>query len=207
MQNLRDEQMGRNLIWLARERYPGRKIIVWAATFHNARHLRRVDPGLGRPDLQEHYKTMVPMGEVVWRELGDRMYSLGFTSSTGEAGTFFRPPQPLQKASPGSLEDLMERAGLENALMDFRNPPRGGRWLREPLISRPLGYTEMKADWGEVLDGMMYIREMIPSTRAERPRPPASPPPAGAGEGGGVRGSAYWITKLTDVTLPVGWSW
>lgn len=164
----RDEQMGRNLIWFANKRYPGRKIIVWAATFHNVRNLRRLDPGLGQPDLKKSYESFVPMGEVAHRTLGRQMYSLGFTAATGQAGSVFRAPRALLKPSPDSLEDLMERAGLENALIDFRNPPRGGHWLREPLISRPLGYTEMRGNWSEVLDGMMFIREMTPSTRAEQ---------------------------------------
>lgn len=165
---VRDEQMGRNLVWLAQERYPGKKIIVWAATFHNARSLRRLDPGLGHPDLKKSYATFSPMGEVAHRTLGGRMYSLGFTAATGKAGSVFGRPYDLLKPTPGSLEDLMERAGHGNALVDFRHPPRGGKWLREPLVSRPLGYTEMKGDWTEVLDGMMFIREMTPSTRAGR---------------------------------------
>ena len=32
--NLRDQRMGENLIWLANERYKNRRIIVWAAAFH-----------------------------------------------------------------------------------------------------------------------------------------------------------------------------
>jgi erythromycin esterase-like protein len=164
---VRDEQMGRNLVWLARERYPDKKIIVWAATFHNARNLRRLDPGLGNPGLKKTYETYVPMGEVAHRTLGDQMYSLGFTAARGTSNNLGQP-RDLGKPTPGSLEDLMERAGLENALVDFRNPPRGGKWLRGPLISRPLGYTEMKGDWSEVLDGMMFIREMKPRTKAGR---------------------------------------
>jgi erythromycin esterase len=163
----RDEQMGRNLIWLAREWYPDKKIIVWAATFHNARNLRRLDPGLGNPALKKSYETYTPMGEVVHQSLGKQMYSLGFTAARGKSKNLGQLIDLLQP-TPGSLEDLMERAGLENALVDFRSPPRGGTWLREPLISRPLGYTEMKGDWSEVLDGMMFIREMAPSTKAGR---------------------------------------
>lgn len=167
---LRDRQMGRNLIWLANERYPGRKIIVWAATYHAARNLGRIDPGLGQPELIKTYQDMEVMGEVAWKALGDQMYTLGFTAYEGNVGTAFRttPPEPLDKPSAGSLEDLMFRAGLENAIVDFRHPPRGGEWLRQPLISRPLGYAEMKADWTQVIDGMMFTRVMEPSTRAAR---------------------------------------
>jgi erythromycin esterase len=41
--NRRDVQMGENLVWLADQRYKGRKIIVWAATFHIARNLPSMD--------------------------------------------------------------------------------------------------------------------------------------------------------------------
>src|SRR5262249_24981275 len=34
----RDQQMARNLIWLAHEAYPKRKIMVWAAAFHLMRN-------------------------------------------------------------------------------------------------------------------------------------------------------------------------
>jgi erythromycin esterase len=164
---IRDEQMGRNLVWLASERYPGRKIIVWAATFHNARHVRRLDPGLSNPHLKRRYATYSPMGEVAHRTLGGQMYSLGFTAARGKT-SHRGQHQDLLRPTPGSLEDLMERAGMDNALVDFRNPSRGGKWLREPLISRPLGYAEMKGNWTEVLDGMMFLREMTPRTPAER---------------------------------------
>lgn len=167
----RDSQMGDTLIWLANERYAGRRIVVWAATFHNARDLGVIDTTIS-PDtveIQDLYREFSPMGEVAAATLGDQMYSLGFTAYEGEAG---RPsaaePHTLKKPADGSLEDLMHRAGLDNAIVDFRNPPSGGEWLRQPLVSRPFGYAEMKADWTRVLDGMMFMREMRRSTRAEK---------------------------------------
>lgn len=172
VRQLRDGQMGRNLIWLANEHYPGRKIIVWAATYHAARNLDRIDPG--SPELARFYQAVSPAGEVAWKTLGEQMYTLGFTAYEGNVGSVFRtaPPEPLLEPTAGSLEDLMFRAGLENAFVDFRNPPPGGDWLRQPLISRPLGYTEMKADWTQVMDGMMFTKNMEPSKRADVPRQP-----------------------------------
>jgi hypothetical protein len=49
-----------------------------------------------------------------------------------------------------------------------RDPAAGGGWLYQPLISRPLGYTEMRADWSQVMDGLLFLRVMAPSTRAAR---------------------------------------
>jgi erythromycin esterase len=171
---LRDRQMGENLLWLANRRYPGRKIVVWAATFHAARHLGRIETEA--PELRRLYRGLEVMGEVAWRELGEEMYTVGFTASEGRTGTpFEEAPTELAPPSAGSLEDLFHRAGLELAIVDFRRPPAGGGWLRQPLLSRPLGYLEMRADWGEVVDGMLYTRTMAPSTRAPEPEAAKAP--------------------------------
>lgn len=171
---LRDRQMGHNLVWLANRRYPGRKIVVWAATFHAARHLARLETGV--PAIDELYRQTTVMGEVAWGELGEAMYTLGFTASEGTIGTPFDPkPEAIAAASPGSLEDLCRRAGLERAIVDLRRPPPGGEWLRQPLASRPLGYVEMRGDWSQVLDGMLYTRVMEPSTPVPPPPAPSTP--------------------------------
>ncbi len=157
----RDAQMGRNLLWLADGYFPGRKIVVWAATIHIARNLdsleavEAVEPeSPPRPEV---------MGDVVFDALGDQIYALGFTASTGSSGVVFKPAHDLAEVSEGSFEDLMNRAGFEYAIVDFRHIPAGGDWLREGMISRPFGYVEERGDWPKVLDGLMYIREMIPS--------------------------------------------
>lgn len=159
---MRDIQMGYNLIWLANEQYPNRKIIVWAATFHNARNLDQIETA--DPELQEVYDQISVMGDIVWEALSDQVYSLGFTAYSGTAGAVWQSPEDLEKPSEGSFEDLMNRANLEYAIVDFRHPPQGGEWLRDSIVSRPLGYTETTASWPEIMDGMMFTRDMIPST-------------------------------------------
>ncbi len=173
---LRDRQMGRNLVWLANRRYPGRKIVVWAASFHAARGLRTIDTE-SLPKLRELYRDLAVMGEVAGSELGEEMYTLGFTAAEGTMGIPFgeEAPEALAPPGAGSLEDLLHRAGLEQAIVDFRRPPPGGEWLRQPIASRPLGYLELRADWPQVLDGMLYTRTMEPSTRAPEPPSPAPP--------------------------------
>ena len=160
----RDEQMGDNLVWLANDWYRGRKIIVWAATFHNVRNIGNIDSGM--PDLD--YTKAMTMGHRVWEALGEDVYNLGFTAYEGEAAPWAADSaQALAVPSTGSLEDLMARAGLQNAIVDFRGAGPALSWLSQPLISRPLGYGEMEADWTSILDGMFFNRVMERSTRAE----------------------------------------
>ncbi len=162
MANPRDEQMADNLLWLADHLYQGRKIIVWAATAHNVRNIREIEI-----DSDLDYSQAVTMGERVWEALGDDVYSLGFTAYEGEAARWmFDSTMVTVLAVPteGSLEDLMGRAGLENAIVDFRTAGPALDWLSARMIARPMGYVEEVADWTSQFDGMFFNRVMERST-------------------------------------------
>lgn len=159
--NIRDLQMGENLLWLVREKYPDRKIIVWAATFHNMRN-----PGAINTGPNNLYRGLVTMGHVVSSTMGNRVYSLGFIASEGRMGIWRERPRALSDPSPESLEGLFASTKHANAFLDFRRPAEGGAWLRNRMISGPLGYAQFEADWTRVLDGMIYTRKMTPSTKA-----------------------------------------
>jgi erythromycin esterase len=153
---VRDRQMGKNLVWLARKRYPNRKIIVWAATFHNARNVRTIETSDAK--LRRFYATDTPMGEVAKNALGKELYSLGVTSYDGEsANAFAKSAKPLPPSTPGSLEDLFVRAGLTDAVVDFHRAPR---WLQAPMLSQIIGHIELRADWTRIVDGVLFIRHM-----------------------------------------------
>jgi erythromycin esterase len=155
--NLRDIPMGENLIWLAREAYPRRKIIVWAATFHNARNVNLIHPAL---------RDVVTMGHVAWRALGSEIYNVGFTSYDGATGWVGQTPTALPVPPAGSLEDLWAGTSHQSAFLDFRKLASGGEWLRESCPSRAYGLGDevITADWPQVFDAVIFIRTMRPST-------------------------------------------
>jgi erythromycin esterase len=173
--NERDVQMAKNLLWLAREAYPGKKIIVWAASRHIARNLERVET-LAEPPASA-YPGMRSLGGELAAAFREPVYALGFTAWEGTAGKAGGAVRDIGRARPDSLEGLFQQSGADLAIVDFRRPPEGGGWLRGKLVARPFGYSEMRADWTRVLDGMMFFRTMTPSTYG-RPAPP--PPPAAA---------------------------
>jgi erythromycin esterase len=154
----REDQMSRNLVWLANEHYRGRKIIVWAHTAHISRNVGalRTLAGVaqGTPGLR-------PMGEQVHAALGDDMYAIGFTAARG---SWSRGADlvPLQTPAEGSLEAHLYQLGMAYAFMDFSDPGPGGEWLQD-AVSRPTNYINLRGDWPRVLDGMFYTREMTPS--------------------------------------------
>ena len=70
----------------------------------------------------------------------------------------------LPPAPPGSLDALFHAAGNPYAFLDFRSLPSGGQWLRQRLLSRPLGYAAKHADWPSAFDAVFYTEVMFPST-------------------------------------------
>jgi len=161
---LRDLQMARNLISLVMDRYPNRKFIVWAASTHIARNLDEVE--IQDTVASAHILHRRVMGDHLWEQFHGKMYSFGFTAYEGEFGAWSVKSRKLEKPSPNSLEDLLARAGMNNAILDFRRTETGGEWLREKLKSRPFGYSEMLARWSKVFDGMIFTKVMTASTKS-----------------------------------------
>jgi erythromycin esterase len=156
---VRDRLMGENLAWLARHRFAGRKIVVWAASFHAAREVDEIDvPSEVHMRL---FRTFQPMGAVARRELGEELYTVAVLAYQGQYKQLGRPIELLQP-SAGSLEDLFHRTGLPYAFLDLS---RAGGWLRKPLIARPMGYKEMRSPWGRVFDAVLFFDRMKASEK------------------------------------------
>jgi erythromycin esterase len=175
--NARDIQMAKNLVWLAREKYPTRKMIVWAASGHLMRNPAAVRPIPGafvtdesgpRPAPPDYYQGAATMGDGVWKALGKQTYTLAFLAADGEGGLAWSKPYPLAPVERGSLEDLAVAAGNSNIIIDFRRLDESGAWLRQKLAARPMGYGYMTADWTGIFDGFVFTRTMYPSTMALR---------------------------------------
>lgn len=157
----REQQMARNVEWMANEQYSGRKIIVWGASAHLAGDMTKLR-SLG--NVPQGGNGWEPTGQLVARALGeDRVYRLGFTAARG---TWGRNEQhfPLQPPMPGSLDAHLDQLGMAYAFVDLRDPGPGGEWLQDALV-RAFGHGYLRGDWPQVFDGMFYIREMTPSTR------------------------------------------
>ena len=114
--NIRDIQMAKNFVWLARERYANRKIIVWAASGHLMRNPAAVIPAPGAmvtdesgpmPAPADYYQGTATMGDRVWKALGKRLTRwrsqprMGKAAWRGENLTHSPPSSPARsKTSP-----------------------------------------------------------------------------------------------------------
>ena len=162
---VRERLMGEQLAWLARERFPGRKIVVWMHSGHVARELDEVE--VPSPVHTRLYRTLQTAGAVAHGELGDALYAIAPLAYQGRYRIVFRtsPPIELWQPTEGSLEDLFHRTGLEHAFLDLSRPAGQPRWLRGRLIARPIGYKEMRAPWPRVFDGVLFLDRMDISER------------------------------------------
>ena len=84
------------ILFGSRERYPNRKIVVWAASFHVMRNPSSIKSagGIFSVDL---YRDNVTMGHEAWKELGTQSYTLGFVAAEGTFGRYVTPPAPVRE--------------------------------------------------------------------------------------------------------------
>ncbi|GAA3998728.1 hypothetical protein GCM10022408_07030 [Hymenobacter fastidiosus] len=178
-QNDRDAQMADNLLFLAQQpEHP--KIIVWAASYHLANRVERIDlddattaayakqlavQQRREPDedasaaLRHMLGGAVPMGRLVKEKLGNRVYALGFVAyegTYGRAGDSTRL-YPVPTPPPGSIEQAFRARGCATGFVNLRGTSAGS------YHASPLGYLPARAPWSEVFDGLFYTQTMRPT--------------------------------------------
>lgn len=155
--NIRDRVMGENLIWIKENLYPDRKLIVWGATSHLLHNRQK----------KQYQDKMISMGEFVENHYGEKSVVLAVTAYSGMMGSHVSNSRSkLPDASNKSIEYLLHKAGVGNAYIDIKSP--GFRAIfKEPFVARFLGYSNQKAEWCEMIDGIIYIENMQPNTKAE----------------------------------------
>ena len=159
MFNERDRRMGDNLVYLANERYEGRKIIVWAAT----RHMVHRQKEIIYPDGPGLYDIMDSAGETAFDRLGDDLYTIGFTALRGRVGNCFRDEsRAIDEPREGSIEWALDAVAHPFVFVDFRTLD-DDHPLRDPQVMRPLGYGWMEARWPEQMDAVICIDRMFKS--------------------------------------------
>lgn len=155
-QRNRDSTMAENVKFLMKDAFPGEKIIVWAANYHVGRNLASHVEGTKR----FRNENSIAMGEYLHRDLGGRMYSIGTVSFTGRYNLPYEPYEPkVQEKSKKSLEYFL--AGKSDlSFVDFL----GNQDFEEFKMGGLLHYEEQKGFWTRIYDGVLFIKEMTPST-------------------------------------------
>ena len=156
----RDEGMAATLEWLARERYPEARIIVWAHNFHTARDTALTVRADGTHVGNEHDTLL---GEKAAERLAG-VRSLGFLSAEGwyhpEAYRGNLERREEVKTPPGSLEAQLYASGMSHAFLDLRSLPGETFYMSGVTHNNPSAQP-----WADAYDGLIFIRTMDGLTR------------------------------------------
>lgn len=157
---LRDEGMAKNLKWLAEVKYPREKIIVWAHNYHISKN----SGDFFNPNTTAHHS----MGSFLSIDslLGSQIYSIGFTSASGNAGISILPEKfhtnryAVEEPVANSLESWMPKDVLY-AFVDFKpyeSQTGDHSFYMKGSIKKP--HVAQKYTWTNVFDGIFFIRKM-----------------------------------------------
>jgi erythromycin esterase len=153
--NIRDKQMGENLLWLILNKYPDKKIIVWAHNAHIAKNINQM----------ELYKQNITSGNVVYERIGDQMYTLGFDSYSGKAGrvTGKNKSYNIKKPKKDCFENWIKEKELEYAFINFRT------FTNKDIFFTMKGFSHYPEDgnWANIYDGIFYIEKMYKCDKKE----------------------------------------
>lgn len=154
-EQVRDRQMGDNLVFLQRELYQGQKMMVWSASSHLTYNGANIE--------REFYHQNPRLGDYLKQAYGEHYYHMGFTGYRGEFGKLlFFHVLNVKKHRPNSIEYLLGQTKQPYLFIDFHKPALP-QWLQDPLSAMPLGYKETLMRLPLVMDGLFYTEEVFQS--------------------------------------------
>jgi erythromycin esterase len=144
----RSALMGENVLWLAESRFPGKKMVVWAAT----PHLNRAPPGASA-------------GAVVTSRFGRDAYVVQFAGYQGAFVSFIDlSTQTIPKPAENAVESHWHRAGVTLGFVDWRKrPPLASS---SAMTQHVWGYNTPvpAAQWTALWDGTFFLDTITPVT-------------------------------------------
>ena len=166
-EQVRDRQMGDNLVFLQRELYSGRKIMVWAASSHLVHDGDNIE--------RKFFHQNLRLGDYIKQAYGEHYYHIGFTGYRGNFGKLlFFHVLNVKKHRPASIEQLLSQTKQPFLFIDFHKPTLP-QWLQDPLIAMPLGYKETSMKLPLVMDGLFYTEAVFQSHWLPAPVTPGPP--------------------------------
>ncbi|WP_172918248.1 erythromycin esterase family protein [Capnocytophaga canis] len=152
----REEQMVRNVKFLANQQFPDKKIILWAATYHLLEDITKIKG-------YEKLPKKSTMGYSLREEFKDQYYVIGFVPATGVTGFkgYLGLAKFKAKAKKGSIERyILDKYNPDYAFISLRNP-LSRKEISENKIERSnfIGTTSYKMDILSITDAFFYLKE------------------------------------------------
>ena len=154
--NIRDREMARNFEFIANTLYPGEKFIVWGANSHLGYGRGLLDDFEG---IKPSAPALVPFGQYMKIEFQEALYTVAFTSYEGSIGSLRGNKQELPKGHDLSLEKVFADKNDPYVFLSLK--AQEFKSLRFP--ARIYGHAEMSGIWGQMADGIFFIKTMEPN--------------------------------------------
>ena len=159
----RDAQMSDNFKWLFDHKFKGEKIIIWAHNFHTLKNCSYIFSSevIAECEAEDINLSWIGhlMGEILYREYADKIYSIGFIAYNGEfnnkafQGNFTDTEKIVSEEN--SLEKVIHSKQIDYAFINLKNAH-----ISKFLMSGDCHNEASKSDWKNVFDGLFYVDEM-----------------------------------------------
>jgi erythromycin esterase len=158
----RDRQMAENLIWMAKDYYPGRKIIVWC----HSGHAIRVPSQLPANPIP----LQTTLADYIYEVFGQEMYSIAPVSYGGRWAYGGLDYTVVSDQVPDAeFEELMAATGQIAAFVDLRHTGETARWLEGPFVARPWEHVSIRSVWRDHFDAFVFLKKQEPSEIRKSP--------------------------------------
>ena len=148
--SLRDSMMAVNVSWLTKNKFKDEKIIIWGANSHLIKNGQSIDSDFNKKNPRT--------GEYLRKEFNDKYYFMALTAYEGKTKMIFKMKIP--KPNKISIERYLYNQGYEYSFLDLRTfDDTENKYFKNSSIK---GYYEVDMNVFEVMDGILYIREMYP---------------------------------------------
>ena len=173
VQNPRDEQMAKNLIFLS-TLYPEKKIICWGASYHFANKIELIEhteltkqfvhnmdsvqKNRDPTDLTKDLDGAVPMGKLLKTHFNDELFSISFSSYEGAFGMLGFDSTSLASITPpkGSIEEYLTKNNYPIGFVNYDSISTGS------FYTSSLGNIPIYAPWKKIFDGHFFIKTSYP---------------------------------------------
>jgi len=159
----RDAQMAGNFKWLFEHKFKGEKIIIWAHNFHTLKNCSYIfsNEVIAECEAEGINLNWIGhlMGEILYREYTDKIYSIGFIAYNGEfnnkafQGNFIDTEKIVSEEN--SLEKVIHSKQIDYGFINLKNAH-----ISKFLMSGDCHNEATKSEWKNVFDGLFYIDEM-----------------------------------------------
>ena len=154
----RDSAMAENLVWMLNFLYPTEKIIINVSAYHASRFSYKIE------DFNECCKPVdiKTFGELMsGTPFKDDIYSIVFVSSGGSRGIAQDEIKKLPAPKRNSIEYVFSKTKFDYAFLDFKRNKCD--WLNRGIFMAPFFDRYFLANWSDIFNGIVYIREMKPN--------------------------------------------